>query len=124
MCRSVPRDHFSMRLPNARHAIIDESKVRDYLLAPHHPNGAAKARFFLRLGFTADTADILRRSLAHHARHGAAEPTDFSPYGIKFEVRGILHGTRGQLGSIISVWMYRRDEYVPRFVTFYPRGRR
>lgn len=113
-----------MRLPNAAHAIIDDAKIRDYLLAPHHPLGAAKFRSLQRFGFTVEEWDLLRYALVRHARRGVAEPTDFSPYGVKFEVRGILHGTRGRLGAIVSVWMYRPDEPVPRFVTAYPGGRR
>ncbi len=113
-----------MRLPNAIHAIVDESRIRHYLLAPHHPLGALKSRYFQRLGFTAEEWDLLPYALIRHARRGVAEPTDFSPYGIKFEVRGILHGTRGRLGPIVSVWVYRTDEYVPRFVTAYAGRRR
>ena len=49
-----------MRLPNAERAVIEEVKVRDYLLALDHPVGRAKARFFVALGFTRDGWSLLR----------------------------------------------------------------
>jgi hypothetical protein len=33
-------------LPNSERAIVDEAKVRDYLLSPSHPVGRFKAAFF------------------------------------------------------------------------------
>jgi len=39
------------KVPNHDRAVIDERKVRDYLLSPVHPIGRHKARFFYRLGY-------------------------------------------------------------------------
>ena len=41
-------------LPNADSAIVDEEKLRGYLLSPNHPVGRFKARFFFALGFSAE----------------------------------------------------------------------
>ena len=40
-----------MKIPGAERAVIDATKVRDYLLSPEHRVGSAKARFFTALGF-------------------------------------------------------------------------
>ena len=40
-----------MTLKNAEKAIVDKSKVCDYLLNTSHPDGGAKARFFISIGF-------------------------------------------------------------------------
>ena len=63
-----------MRLPNAERAQIDPAKVRDYLLAPDHPDGASKARFFAALGFARARWPLLRDALLAVAREGEAEP--------------------------------------------------
>lgn len=39
------------RVPGAEDAVADDEKFRDYLLNPGHPIGAAKAKFFLELGW-------------------------------------------------------------------------
>jgi hypothetical protein len=41
-----------MKLPAAESAIIDEAKVREYLLSTEHPVGRFKARFFIGLGYS------------------------------------------------------------------------
>jgi hypothetical protein len=43
-----------VKLPNVENARIDRTKIVDYLLAIDHPEGAGKATFFLRFGFTID----------------------------------------------------------------------
>jgi len=43
-----------MKMPGAEKAVVDEAKVRDYLLAFKHPVGRWKAQFFASLGFRAD----------------------------------------------------------------------
>jgi hypothetical protein len=40
-----------MKLPNAQNAVVDERKVREYLLSPSHPVGRFKAKFFGSIGF-------------------------------------------------------------------------
>jgi hypothetical protein len=41
-------------LPNADRALIDEARIREYLLSDAHPVGRFKAAFFRSLGFTLD----------------------------------------------------------------------
>jgi hypothetical protein len=41
-----------MRIPGADRAVVDEAKIRHYLLSPEHPVGDPKARFFKALGFS------------------------------------------------------------------------
>lgn len=43
-----------MNLPGAEEAIVDDAKVRDYLLSREHPVGRFKATFFSGLGYTRD----------------------------------------------------------------------
>jgi hypothetical protein len=40
-----------MVLPLAENAFVDQSKIVDYLLSMTHPDGQAKARFFIAFGF-------------------------------------------------------------------------
>ncbi|TVQ42895.1 MAG: hypothetical protein EA370_00040 [Wenzhouxiangella sp.] len=43
-------------LPNPEQAVVDERKIRDYLLSPVHAVGRHKAQFFRALGY-----DLLTR---------------------------------------------------------------
>jgi hypothetical protein len=61
-----------LNLPNAHLAIVDRQKITEYLLNPAHPDNGGKAKFFLRLGFTAEQwqvfAEALRRLAASLSR--------------------------------------------------------
>ena len=43
-----------VRMPHADRAVVEDAKVRDYLLSPVHPIGRFKSVLFLALGFAGD----------------------------------------------------------------------
>jgi hypothetical protein len=113
-----------LRIPNADRAVIEPTKLHDYLLSRGHPVGRFKASFFLALGYSAEAWRQLERDLRHqHLSHDAiAEaPTD---YGQKYAIRATLAGPSGQAAEVVSIWVVRTGEDVPRFVTAYPEGGR
>jgi hypothetical protein len=105
-------------IPGAERAIVDVSKVRDYLLSHEHPVGRAKAQFFAQLGFSRTNWTALRDQLLEFAR-GDAELGAATPFGQKYVVRGTLQGTMDS-ASIVTVWILLQNEDVPRFVTAFP----
>lgn len=109
-----------MRLPNAERAIVEDAKVRDYLLAPDHPVGRAKARFFAALGFTRDGWPLLRDALRAVAVEGEAEPGEATVFGQRYAVRGIVRGPAGRTAAVLTAWIVRRGEDAPRLVSAYP----
>ena len=110
-----------MSLPNADRAIVDPAKVRDYLLSGSHPVGRFKATLFSALGYSADRWEILRDDLLTLARTCVAVPGQPSPFGLKFELDGILHGPAGRSVAVKTVWIVRLQEELPRFITVFPR---
>jgi hypothetical protein len=58
-------------LPNGEQAVVDLRKIKDYLLSPTHPEGRAKARFFIRHGFSTDRPEELALAFIRHAKEGA-----------------------------------------------------
>jgi hypothetical protein len=111
-----------MRLPNAERAIVDEAKVRGYLLSTEHPVGRFKAAFLRQLGFTDANWQELQRALLALAQTGDATLDSTSAYGRKFRVRAMLQGPTGRSMSLVAVWIIRSGEDVPRFVTAFPGG--
>jgi len=84
-----------MKLPNADHAVVDERKVRDYLLSRSHPVGRFKATFLARAGFNNDSSNLLITELLNIAAHGEAQPGEATEYGQKYLISGILRGPSG-----------------------------
>lgn len=109
-----------MTLPKAHDAIIPAEKLRDYLLSPEHPVGRFKAAFFARLGYTRDDWAALEVDLRSQHLSLDAEEVEETPYGSKFIITGPIRGPSGVTATVISVWVIRRGEQVPRFVTAYP----
>ena len=107
-------------LPNADQAIIDPLKLHGYLLAASHPIGRFKAAFFARLGYTANNWQALDRALREQHLTKAATLVETTRHGRKFEIRAILKGPSGQSAVVLSAWMIRTGDSVPRLVTAYP----
>jgi len=114
------REGSHVKLPNADSAIIEPAKLRDYLLSPEHPWGRYKAHFFESLGYSQNDwrqleADLRRQHLPLDTRPG--QP---SPFGQKFEILASIRGPLGKIAMVLSVWIVRNGESVPRFVTATP----
>ncbi|HEX7180357.1 MAG TPA: hypothetical protein VF756_00835 [Thermoanaerobaculia bacterium] len=109
-----------MRLPNADRVIIDNRKLRDYLLSPAHPVGRFKAAFFASLGFDAAAWDQLELQLRTLALHNRAELDERTTFGQKYIVRGIIKGSTTRYAEVRTVWIIRQGEDIPRFVTALP----
>ena len=106
-------------LPNVSNAVVEPSKVRDYLLSPSHPVGRFKAVVFLALGYTQEDWEKLRDDLLAVARTGQALPSEPSVYGQKYEVSGKLTGPNGQVGYFKTIWLVESEKSAPRFLTAY-----
>lgn len=109
-----------MRLPNCDHAIVDEAKVRDYLLSPSHPVGRFKSVFFHALGFSTNNWETLRSALLDLALSADTVPGQQSPFGQKFEIHATLQGPSGRSASVVTVWMVSKGQDFAHFVTAYP----
>jgi hypothetical protein len=59
-----------VQLRNAQLAVVERSKVLDYLLNEAHPDNGGKARFFTSLGFSAGEVERLIDALADVAKRG------------------------------------------------------
>jgi hypothetical protein len=107
--------------PDAQRAFVEPAKLRDYLLSSSHPVGRFKAKVFFALGYTPENWQELQSGLLDIARTGQTHPGQPSPYGVKYEVSGILKGPNGREAAIVTAWIVANGEDFARFVTAYPR---
>lgn len=110
-----------MKLPNADNAVVDERKVRDYLLSKAHPIGRFKARVLARAGFESGNWIDLVTQLRHLAVQGDAKPDQATEYGQKYLISAILKGPRGLGVEVTTVWIVPSAGGPTRLVTVYPR---
>jgi hypothetical protein len=107
-------------LPNAAIAVVEASKVREYLLSPSHPIGRFKATVFNALGYEQPDWPRLRDDLLLHGRSGQARLAEATQYGQKYVVSGNVTGPNGRSGRLVSVWLVASEGSAPRFLTAYP----
>ncbi len=110
-----------MKLPNGEKAIVDERKVREYLLSTSHPVGRFKARFFHGVGFGPENWREFVAALRDLAATGDAELIEGSEYGRKYLIIGVVRGSKGRTAAVVSVWILLPGADAPRLVTVYPR---
>ncbi len=110
-----------MKLPNGENAIVAIEKLIDYCLSTDHPRGKHKARVFAAAcGITAENSDLLLQALLEAAQHGKAVPGLSDDHGQRFTVEWELTGPNGT-ANLMSAWIVRRGERIPRFVRAYIR---
>ena len=109
-----------MKLPFAERAVVEPEKVRGYLLSPTHPVGRFKAAFFAALGYSDENWPELQRDLLRIAAGGDAVHGKLSRFGNKYEIAAILQGPSGRSAAVVTVWIVRHGEEIPRLVTAMP----
>jgi hypothetical protein len=109
-----------MKIPNGNRAIIDDAKVRDYLLSPDHPIGRFKARVFASVGYHRDNWQRLRDDLLALASTIDAKPIQTNAFGERWAGTGQLRGPNGTPLPVVTVWLIPSEGASPRLITAYP----
>jgi hypothetical protein len=104
-------------LPNGDRAILDIRKLADYCLNPAHSRGRHKARVFRdSLGIGQPEAADLRAHLLFAAGHEAATRLSSDLWGDRWQI-DVSVARQGRRAVVRTMWIVRRGEQIPRFVT-------
>lgn len=107
-------------LPNAGAAVVEEKKVRDYLLNVAHPDGGPKAKFFMAHGFDLAAWMVMRDALIDHGGNNRVTKTTQTEWGIRYQVDCHCPTPDGVNPCIRSVWEISIEMTAPRLLTAYP----
>ena len=105
-----------MKLPE--HVLISQDKLIRYLLLPREEND--KSQFLAAAGYTLSDWDVLEHDLHQLAKMYDISDSETSSYGIKYEVRGPLHGPNGSTLHVATIWITLEATGETRFVTLFP----
>jgi hypothetical protein len=110
-----------VQLRNAHLAVVEQHKVREYLLNAAHPDNGGKAQFFELLGFTSQNPEPLVGALLAVARIGDVVEMVDSIHGEKYVVDGHVSSQteRSHRRMVRTVWIIDRGFDAPRVVTAY-----
>ncbi len=109
-----------MKLPHLERAVVPKEKLTEYLLSESHPDGAPKAEFFLRFGYTVDNCQALAQALLNHASEHDILKEEVTPFGVRYVIDGPFTGADGRRPNLRSVWFIDTGTDLPRLVTAYP----
>ena len=109
-------------LPNYERAIINSSKLRDYILSPTHPIGRFKAKLFQKAGYAQDSWKTLEKDIRTQHLSKNVEEAGPSSFGQKYKITAPLKGPNSVTIVVTSVWIVLNAEDVPRLVTLIPGG--
>ena len=106
-----------MLLPAGTKAVVDITKLHDYVLNPLHPRGRHKARVFATaLNMHQDDAEALRRQLLSAAAGCDAVPGRRDEHGQRYTVDfECINGPHR--ATVRSGWIVLVDEGIPRLTT-------
>lgn len=101
--------------------IIEDAKVRNYLLNLDHEDGAPKAKFFIAGGFSLDKPAPFIAALRKHFLENT--PTSKNPDrfgGVRITVDAPMIVPNGRTPMVRTVWGIDEGETLPRLLTAYP----
>jgi len=94
-----------VKVPALEQAVIDEEKIRDYLLSREHPVGKYKCVVFEALGYSRAEWSQLRDDI--RAQHLILDVfrTIEACRGAKYMIQGTLRGPNGSVAEMVSIWI-------------------
>lgn len=108
-----------MKLPNSVGAVIEPSKLRDYVLNTEHKRGGSKAIALARFGFTPENWPDLEAELRRHIDNDI-DTMRGTDYGDRYEIRMNLTGPTGRSIWARTIWQIDIGTNFPRLITLFP----
>jgi hypothetical protein len=116
------RDLHPTRVPGAENAVASDDKFADYLLNSAHPIGAAKARFFLEIGWGLERWAELRDHFLTQLPYVEGRFSRVNEFNGAADYEAVIDVPRknGDLVEVGTYWQVHPD-HPTRFLTAYPR---
>lgn len=93
-------------LPDADHAISEETKFTKYLFNPENQRGYAKGLAFKsRLGYDETNWEELRAEILNRAPLYPARQTGDNGHGMTYEQKMIIYGKLGKPANVVVAWI-------------------
>ncbi|WP_416675293.1 DUF6883 domain-containing protein [Egbenema bharatensis] len=109
-----------MKLPNHELAIIESSKLTNYLLNPNHKRGGTKAKLLLQCGYSQDNWQQLDADIRAYHLTAEVDRIRETPYGVRYEIRASLQTPIDRLLPVRTVWQIDTGTTLPRLITMIP----
>jgi hypothetical protein len=109
-----------MKIPNSDRAIIESSKITDYLLNTEHQRGGAKAKLLIQFGYTLDKWEKLEEDIRRFHLEQDVDLITETLYGIRYQISANLITPIERPLFVKTVWQIDINTDFPRLITLVP----
>ncbi len=111
---------YPMKLPNRENAVIEPSKLTEYLLNPEHRRGGHKARLLSKYGYSRDNWQQLEADIRRFHLNADVSRVRDTPYGRRYEIKAPLMAPSGRALLVATAWQIDIGKDYPRLITLVP----
>ena len=109
-----------MRIPNSEQAIIESSKLTEYLLNIDHKRGGAKAKLLIQFGYSIDNWEQLEADIRKFHLMQDVTVIKETDYGTRYEISSSLITPINRPLVVKTVWQIDIGTDIPRLITLVP----
>jgi hypothetical protein len=109
-----------MKIPNGDQAIIESSKITEYLLNTDHQRGGSKARLLIQFGYSLANWEKLEEDIRRFHLEQDVNLITETPYGIRYQISANLITPIERPLLVKTVWQIDINTDFPRLITLVP----
>ena len=109
-----------MKIPNSDIAVIEPSKLTDYLLNTEHKRGGSKAKLLIQFGYSPNNWQQLEEDIRKFHLTVDVNVVKQTAYGIRYEISANLLAPINRLLLVKTVWQIDTGTDFPRLITLVP----
>lgn len=109
-----------MKIPNSDRAVIEPSKLTEYLLNTEHKRGGTKAKLLLQFGYCPDNWQQLESDIRKFHLTVDVNLIKETAYGTRYEVSANLLTPINRPLLVKTVWQIDIGTDFPRLITLFP----
>ncbi len=109
-----------MKIPNSDRAIVEPSKLIDYLLNSEHKRGGAKAKLLLQFGYSLENWQQLESDIRKFHLVADVNVVKETAYGMRYEVSANMLTPIDRQLFVKTVWQIDTGTNFPRLITLVP----
>ena len=109
-----------MKIPNSDRAVIEPSKLTEYLLNSEHKRGGSKAKLLIQFGYSPDNWQQLEADIREFHLTVDVHVIKETAYGIRYEISSNLLTPINRSLLVKTVWQIDTGTDFPRLITLVP----
>ncbi len=109
-----------MKVPNNDRAIIEPSKLIEYLLNTEHKRGGTKAKLLIQFGYSLENWQQLEADIRRFHLVVDANVIKETAYGVRYEISTHLLTPINRQLFVKTVWQIDKGTDFPRLITLVP----